>query len=186
TGIDRKQKDIGIATLSPKIIGRDTLFLYVPNHLSEPRFTPVSRQQYSNSETQYAWAASVSRPFDLGSVTNTIKVGYFGTDRQARFDWKILPLVVDNSKFDPSLRFIPISDWLKPENVRADGYMLLMDGWGNDYYAGKSQNHAGYLMLDNKFTDQFRLVWGIRGEYYHYKELNNGSNAPKQGANGQF
>lgn len=186
TGVDRKQKDIGIATLSPRIIGKDTLFLYFPNQISEPRFTPISRQQYSNSETQYAWAVSASRPFDFGRFTNTVKVGYFGTDRQARFDWKILPLVVDNSKFDPSLRYIPISDWLKPENVRTDGYMLLMDGWGNDYYAGKSQNHAGYLMLDNKFTDQWRLVWGVRGEYYAYKELNNGSNAPKQGANGEF
>ncbi|MDR2282965.1 MAG: TonB-dependent receptor [Sphingobacterium sp.] len=186
TGIDRKQKDIGIATQAPQIIGTDTLFLYLPNQLSEPRFTPVSRQHYSNSETQYAWAVSASRPFDFGSFTNTVKMGYSGTDRQARFDWKILPVVVDNAIFDPSLRYIPISDWLKPENIRPDGYMLLMDGWGNDYYAGKSQNHAGYAMLDNKLNEKWRLVWGLRAEYYDYRELNNGSNAPKPGANGEF
>lgn len=186
TGVDRKQKDIGIATLAPQVMGKDTLFFHLPNQLSEPRFTPVSRQHYSNSETQYSWNVSASRPFNVGVLKNIVKAGYFGTQRRSRFDWKILPVVIDNSKFDPALKYIPIGDWLKPENIRADGYMLLMDGWGNDYYAGKSQNHAGYLMLDNKLSDQWRLVWGLRAEYYDYEEVNNGSNAPKQGANGEF
>ena len=186
TGIDRKQKDIGIATQGLQIIGRDSLFFYSPNQISEPRFTPISRQNYSNSETQYSWNISASRPFDFGSFTNSLKVGYFGIQRRSRFDWKILPVVVDNSIFDPALKYAPIDDWLKPENIRADGYLLLLDGWGNDYYAGKSQNHAGYLMLDNKFSNQWRLVWGLRAEFYDYREINNGSNAPKNGANGEF
>ncbi|MCW3463950.1 TonB-dependent receptor domain-containing protein [Chitinophaga nivalis] len=186
TSINRQQKDIGIASQAPKIMGGDTMFFYVPNQLSEPRFTPTSRQHYSNRETHYSWNVSASRPFRFGKFTNTIKAGYFGTQRSSRFDWTILPVVRDNAVFDPSLAYLPVGEWLNPENVRGDGYLLLLDGWGNDYYAGKSQNHAGYLMFDNKLSDKWRLVWGLRAEYYDYKEINNGSNAPKKGANGEF
>ncbi|QJB32123.1 TonB-dependent receptor [Chitinophaga oryzae] len=186
TGIDRKQKDLGIATQSPRVLGNDTLFLYGYGQLSGPRFTPASRHSYSNSETHYSWNVSASRPFDIGNFSNTLKVGYFGTQRSSRFDWKILPLLADDKVFDPSLSYLPIGEWLKPENMRADGYLFLLDGWGNDYYAGKSQNHAGYVMFDNRFNSQWRLVWGMRADYYQYTEINNGSNATKQGANGIF
>lgn len=186
TAIDRKQKDIGIATQAPHVMGEDTLFFYSYGQLSGPRFTPASRHTYSNSETHYSWNVSASRPFKFGNFSNTVKAGYFGTQRKSRFDWKILPLVVDERVFDQSLMYLPVTDWLKPENIRADGYLFLLDGWGNDYYAGKSQNHAGYLMFDNKLNNQWRLVWGLRAEYYDYQEINNGSNAEKKGANGDF
>lgn len=186
TDISRQQKDIGIATLGIRLIGGDTIFSYFANPISEPRFTPMSRQHYSNSETHYSWNVSAARPFDLGIFTNTIKAGYFGTQRKSRFDWTILPVVTGYAPLDPALKYIPVGEWLKPENVRADGYLLLLDGWGNDYYAGNSQNHAGYLMLDNRLGRQWRLVWGLRAEYYQYKETNNGSNSPKTGAYGEF
>lgn len=186
TDIARKQKDIGIATRGIRLIGSDTIFSYFANPISEPRFTPISRQQYSNRETHYSWNAAAARSFDLGILTNTMKAGYFGTQRKSRFDWTILPVVTGYAPLDPALQFIPVGDWLKPENVRADGYLLLLDGWGNDHYAGKSQNHAGYLMLDNRLGRQWRLVWGLRAEYYKYEETNNGSNAPKAGAYGDF
>jgi len=186
TGIDREQKDISIATRSIRLIGSDTIFAYGANIISEPRFTPMSRQHYSNAETHYSWNASAARSFDFGKLTNLVKVGYFGTQRKSRFDWLILPVVTGYAPLDPALKYIPVGDWLKPENVRADGYLLLLDGWGNDYYAGKSQNHAGYLMLDNRLGNHWRLVWGLRAEYYGYQEINNGSNSPKEGANGTF
>jgi len=186
TGIDRKQKDIGIATQSPRIFKNDTLFLYGYSQLSEARFTPASRHNYTNNETHYSWNIAASRPFNFGKFTNTIKMGYFGTHRKSRFDWQILPLLVDNKVFDQSLMYLPIGDWLKPENIRADGFLLLLDGWGNDYYAGKSQNHAGYLMFDNRFNSQWRLVWGLRADYYEYTEINNPRNSPKEGENGTF
>ncbi|NML23183.1 TonB-dependent receptor [Pseudoflavitalea sp. G-6-1-2] len=186
TGIKREQKDIGIATKAARVIGKDTFFFYTPNQLSEPRFTPISRHSYANSETHYSWNVSASRQWNFGKLKNIAKAGYFGTQRQSRFDWQILPLVVILNDLDPALIRLPIKDWLKPENIRADGYMLLLDGWGNDYYAGKSQNHAGYLMFDNKFNNQWRLVWGLRAEYFNYQEIRNASNAPKEGANGNF
>ncbi|MFD1772267.1 TonB-dependent receptor domain-containing protein [Sphingobacterium suaedae] len=186
TDIAREQKDIGIATRTIQLIGKDTIFAYFPNPISEARFTPISRQHYSNDEKHYSWNVSASRSFDAGILSNTIKTGYFGTHRRARFDWKILPLLKGYAPLDPALTYIPIGDMLKPENVRADGYLLLLDGWGNDYYAGESQNHAGYLMLDNRLANRWRLVWGLRAEYYDYQEIHNGSNSPKQGAYGAF
>jgi TonB-dependent receptor len=34
-------------------------------------------------------------------------------------------------------------------------------------YTGKALLNAGYAMLDNKFSDQFKLTWGARVEKYH-------------------
>ncbi|MCS4224069.1 TonB-dependent receptor [Sphingobacterium sp. BIGb0165] len=187
TGIDRKQKDLGITTQSPEIIGRDTFFLYDYSQLSEARFTPISKHYYRNNETHYSWNVASTIPFDLSfSDKNSLKVGYFGIQRKSQFDWKILPLVVNSTAFDKSLKYLPIGDWLKPENVRSDGFLLLLDGWGNNFYAGKSLNHAGYFMFDNKINDQWRLVWGLRAEYYRYREINNPSNSLKENEYGTF
>lgn len=186
TGIDRKQKDIGIATQVPRIIGKDTLFFYDVRQLSEARFEPISKHFYTNSETHYSWNIASSIPFDLGfSEKNILKVGYFGIQRKSQFDWKILPLVTGTT-FDQSLPYFPVGEWLKPENIRADGFLLLLDGWGNNYYAGKSRNHAGYFMFDNKINAQWRLVWGLRAEYYRYKEINNPSNSLNENEYGTF
>ncbi|MCT1523677.1 TonB-dependent receptor domain-containing protein [Sphingobacterium hotanense] len=181
TAVNRKEKDLGIAQQILRKIGSEYEYFYNYAGFSEPRIKPTSRQDYSNSEKHYSWNVAGTLPFELGSVRNTVKLGYFGVSKNAKFDWRIVSLAAAPlSTIKDSLLYLPIREAIRPENMGAEGFQFMP--WYLDYYEGKSQNHAGYLMLDNRLTDQLRLVWGVRAEYYEYKEVNNASN----GKNGEF
>ena len=174
SGIDRKDKDMGILTqgLTEDVVN-DRTFIYGYTQITEGRIDPASRHNYANNETHYSWAASGSHPFKLGEVLSTAKLGYFGLQRRAKFNFEIATMGVDNKTFDQSLKFTTIGDRFKPENIGKNGFMFFIDGWNFDFYEGKSQNHAGYLMLDHKLGTQWRLVWGLRADSYKYTEINN-------------
>ncbi|WP_454880084.1 TonB-dependent receptor domain-containing protein [Sphingobacterium detergens] len=175
SGINRDDKDMGILTqnLSAEKINGERIFLYDYSQLVEGRSQPASRHNYSNRETHYSWGASGTHPFTVGNVKSTAKIGYFGLQRRAAFHYQIAAMVVDNKTFDQKLRYISIGDRFKPENIGEHGFMYEMDGWDLDYYKGKSRNHAGYLMFDHKYSDQLRLLWGVRADAYKYTEINN-------------
>lgn len=164
TGISRKEKDMGIADKAPTLVGSDT-YLYVYTAANQNGF-PMSRHNYENSESHYSWQASASRPFNLGILRNTVKLGYFGISKHGQFDWAIAALAGD-------IGFRPLSEVLDPDNMSMDGNYYTIDGYGMDTYEGKSRSHAGYLMLDNRLADKLRLVWGLRGEYFKYTEIRN-------------
>jgi hypothetical protein len=35
-------------------------------------------------------------------------------------------------------------------------------------YEGEVEQHAMYVMFDNRWKNKFRLVWGLRAEYFQY------------------
>ncbi|MBS1660021.1 MAG: TonB-dependent receptor [Bacteroidetes bacterium] len=55
------------------------------------------------------------------------------------------------------------------ENI--DKYNLTVANIGNNStdYTGSALLNAGYVMLDNKFSDRFKMVWGLRVEKYRQK-----------------
>lgn len=174
SGIDRKDKDMGILTqgLTEDVVN-DRTFIYGYTQITEGRIDPASRHNYANNETHYSWGASGSYPFKLGEVLSTAKLGYFGLDRHAKFNFEIATMGVDNTTFDQALKFSNITDRFKPENIGKNGFMYFLDSWNFDFYEGKSQSHAGYLMLDHKLGTQWRLVWGVRADGYKYTEIHN-------------
>lgn len=179
TAVDRKEMDLGISEQILRKLGTEYEYFYNYASTREPRIKPASRQNYHNSEKHYSWNVAATIPFDLGTVRNNVKVGYFGLQKKAKFDWQVASLsTMPNIK--DSLLYLPISEATKPENMGDQGFLYMP--WYNDYYEGKSQNHAGYVMFDNRFTEQWRLVWGVRAEYYEYNEINNALN----GKEGQF
>ncbi|MEQ7800010.1 TonB-dependent receptor [Pedobacter sp. ASV1-7] len=181
TAVDRKEKDLGIAEQILRQVSAEYDYFYTYSSLAEPRIKPISRQNYHNSEQNYSWNVAATLPFKLGTLSNTVKAGYFGLQKKAKFEWQSVSMAMQPlGTIKDSLLYLPIGEAIKPENMGAQGFLFMP--WYTDYYEGKSKNHAGYLMLDNRFTDQLRLVWGIRAEYYDYKELNNALN----GKTGQF
>lgn len=175
TGINRKEKDISIASSRPTLVGNDYRYFYIASREGEARITPTSRQNYQNAESHYSWGMDGTVPFSLGSIRNSLKTGYFGIRKKASFDWQIASLVNSNN-LDPALRYIPISEMINPENFRANGYSYAINTFYLDSYEGNSRSHAGYLMLDTRLMDKLRLVYGVRAEYYKYKEVKNGYN----------
>lgn len=174
TSVNREEKDIGIAEQALTKVGPEYLYFYSLGSKTEPRIDPVSRQHYHNNELHYSWNVAATVPFNLGALRSTLKAGYFGNRKKADFNWQIAPFVADLGTLDEKLRYLPIGEMIKPENMGPNGfqYRLLYI----DQYAGKSRNHAGFVMFDNRLMDKLRLVWGVRGEYYKYTEINNANN----------
>lgn len=82
-----------------------------------------------------------------------------------------------NIDFKQSLLTLPEDQIFAPENmgliqapngpVNGIGGFKLTDGTKNsDAYQASSNLYAGYLMLDNRFNNDMRLVWGVRAEYF--------------------
>ncbi len=175
TGIDRREKDISIATAEPQLVGNDYRYFYLTSQQSEARINPTSRQNYQNAENHYSWNVDATVPFSIGGIRNSLKTGYFGIRKKATFDWQIAALV-NSPTLDPALRYIPISEKINPANFGANGYNYFVQTFYLDSYEGKSRSHAGYLMLDTRIMDKLRLVYGVRAEYYKYNEIKNGYN----------
>lgn len=181
TGIERKEKDIGIASSVPRKVGNEYLYFYDTSPLIQGNILPTSRHFYNNSERHYSWSIDASTPFTIGSVRNTVKTGYFGINKKGKFDWQIAALVSSPSLAD-SLRYIPISEMVNPANFGINGYNYAINSYYLNGYQGNSDTHAAYLLFDNRFTEKIRLVWGLRTEYYKYTELRNDLNVKGKSA----
>lgn len=175
TAIKRQEKDVGIASSGPVSLDGKVIYVYHSTVPTEPVITALSRQHYLNTEKHYSWGLSGILPFDLYGSRSILKLGYFGNRKKAAFNWEItalaqLPLV------DEGLTYLPVGERLKPENMRKGGYTYSIAPFFIDDYAGNSRLHAGYAMLDNRFSEKLRLVWGLRTEYYKYNEIKNRNN----------
>lgn len=181
TAIQRNQKDVVRREMYPeKIDGVYVLTDNATNSTQTGEF-PMSRHHYLNQETDYNWDIAATFPLNFASTRNVLKAGYAGNQRHLKFGWESTELnhFSTGTNLTPdSLQGIPLAEKIKPENLNPNGYVWAVQPWGVDFYEGRSKQHAGFLMLDNRFSDQFRLVWGVRAEYYNYKELQNSANSP--------
>ncbi|MCW3464812.1 TonB-dependent receptor [Chitinophaga nivalis] len=171
TSIKREEKAIVNAEQLPRLIEGQYIYLYYPGHYSEPRVPPLSSQFYENHESHYTWSMAGTLPFELAGTRNTIKIGFYGNRKKGGFDWQILPFTNSSSQMDPGLVYLPVKEMQRPENMHINGYSYQM--WYKDRYAGDSRNDAVYFMFDNRLGEKLRLVWGVRGDYYKYTEINN-------------
>lgn len=183
TAVKREEKDLITTEQSAELIDGEYVYQYILGAHSEPKDAPMSRQYYKNNENHYTWNIAGTLPFNIGQLRNTIKIGYYGNRKRGGFEWKVVPFTIDhnpNTGLDPSLKYISVADMQKPENMGARGYMYQL--YYMDSFAGKSTADAVFAMFDNRLSEKFRLVWGLRGEYYKYKELNNAINGPDRGS----
>jgi TonB-dependent receptor len=179
-GIDRQEKDLAIATQTPRLVGKDYLYYYDFGNSTEARFQPMSRQSYRNKEQHYSWNVAGTLPFNWGALRNSVKMGYAGNVKKAGFDWQIASFSANYNKVADSLRYLPVSEMLKPQYIGPNGFVYSVGPYFLDNYEGKSQTQAGYVMFDNRLLEKLRLVWGLRAEYYEYTQLKNGYNTPSK------
>ncbi|WP_257667624.1 TonB-dependent receptor [Parapedobacter tibetensis] len=119
-------------------------------------------------ETDYNWGVALSRDFDLGhSVRNTAKVGYNGWHKHRTLGVnRMIPYGLYGSfhSFEQ-----PYHVLLDPDNIGvgeglAYYYAEMLNGPAFD---GTMETHAAYAMLDQRFFQKLRLVYGIRMEHYN-------------------
>jgi hypothetical protein len=173
TSVKREDKDLGIVGQYLKQLGGGSAYFYNFSSTTEPQIEYISRHYYHNKEGHYSWDIATTLPFTIGSVRSTVKTGYFGNQKKADFKWQIAPLTANLATMPEELGYLPIGEMIKPENMGINGFQYGISPWFLDLYEGKSQNHAGFVMLDNRLMDKLRLVWGLRGEYYKYTEIKN-------------
>ncbi|PSL49726.1 outer membrane receptor protein involved in Fe transport [Chitinophaga niastensis] len=145
----------------------------VPNsyNLSRPASVDVSsgalRSWVRALENNYTWDVSVQVPFkfniDRIPLSNSFKAGYGGWSKDRLFYVFNTANGVDNS----AGYYLPVANFFTPEN----GLKTTADRFGDNYHRTASL-HAVYGMFDNKIGDKFRLVWGVRGEYYNLNSVN--------------
>lgn len=181
TGIVRNQKDVVRRDLEPELIDGVYVLRTGTNSTQTGDF-PISRHHYLNKETDYNWNISGIIPFNLANTRHTLKTGYGGIQKHLTLNWAGAQLN-HNVQTSAELLNLPLSEKIKAENLNPKGFVWEVQPFLLDAYEGKSKQHAGYLMFDNRFNEQFRLVWGVRAEYYKYDEIRNPSNS-KEGVAG--
>lgn len=176
TSIERKEKDLIIADqgLSTPTTANQPTYYYLAGSPTEVRFNPLSRHNYRTNERHYSWSFDASMPFNFGNFRDIVKVGYFGLNKKGTFDWQIAALSA-NAQLPDSLRLIPIQQMVNPANFSINSYFYSIPQFYLNEFAGKSTDHAFYAMLDNRLNDKFRLVWGLRANYFKYTEIKNPS-----------
>ena len=112
----------------------------------------------------------------MGNFKNDIKAGYAGAAKNNTNLQEKFFLRVDENRNVPNyeknflMMYGSLADWLDGSHYETGGI-----GWQtrplykNNKYQGKVTQHAPYLMLDNRFGNKFRLVWGVRAEYFKYE-----------------
>ncbi len=111
-------------------------------------------------EKNFNWDLNIAAPFNAGPVANTAKIGYAGWNKDRLF------FVSNSSSKGYSGEFYqPLQKFFTDSSV----ITKLTDG-GDDFKANVTL-HALYAMLDDKFG-KFRLVWGLRAEYYNLNDAN--------------
>ncbi|WP_264538134.1 TonB-dependent receptor [Flavobacterium sp. N1736] len=173
TNVASDTKDMTQHQTYYSFIGREILeFHQIYN--SGNNFT---RAYIENRETDYNFGASLKWNADFGDFKNSIKTGYAGTLKSNTNQQEKFFLRVDENRpeVQPSERNSltivgPLSDWFDGSKYVPGGIgWLTMPLYKDSKYEGEVQQHAPFIMFDNRWKSKLRLVWGLRAEYFEYK-----------------
>lgn len=137
-----------------------------------------------NNESSLSSRVDFTYPVLLfGSVKTDLKLGGMVQFRDRSFEARQLGytrygIAGGSIDFDQNLLYLPEDQIFAPENMgliqpasggsNGVGGFKLTDGTKNsDSYTAKSLLNAGYFMMDNRFKNDMRLVWGVRTEYFN-------------------
>lgn len=168
TGVASDTKDYTLHNTLYNFIGTEIIAYHEANNSS----SDFARGYIENKETDYNYGSSFKWGKDLGDFKNDIKAGYAGVSKSnTNFQQKFL-LRVDEKVTGSNLMALQgaLSEWLDGSHYVPGGI-----GWQtrplytDEQYKGKVEQHAGFIMFDNRWKSKFRLVWGLRAEYFKYE-----------------
>lgn len=136
----------------------------------------LKRSQYFYDETNWSAEASLSYEFKMLNKSQRIKAGIQSLERHGKFKWSQLPIGRKgfNNKYDNLPIWAIDLDMKEPK----EDVFYFPQLWDLQRYEGKNTNIAYFGMMDNRLTNWFRLVWGLRVESYEYDGIySEGSNS---------
>jgi hypothetical protein len=127
-----------------------------------------TRRFYSDLEDfSYGGNGTLTVPFELGKNKHIFKAGGSTLIRIRNFESRILRYEPTNvSQFNSSKNFLPYDQIFDPSNISNDGFKILDFTNNQDKYFGVSILNGMFVMVDNKFGDLARVVWGLRVENF--------------------
>ena len=120
------------------------------------------------NEDNFSGGVNYTRPLKMFGQTATFKAGLNSIYRDRTFDARFIGLRANQSA--PNVNEInrrPKSSLYGRDAIASGAYLLDDISLDGDSYNAHSITNAGYLMLDNKFGEKSRLVWGLRVEQFN-------------------
>lgn len=112
-----------------------------------------------------------SRPVKMfGDKSSTIKFGLLSQYKYREFSARIFRYNTQrNSQDIREVLTMPVKYIFRRSNMHPDGLGLEEITNNTDKYDANSLLNAGYVMLDNRFNEKLRLVWGLRVENFGFR-----------------
>ncbi len=105
-------------------------------------------------------------PFKALGLRQSLKVGGSSIVKFRDFKSRIFRYVEASSQFNDEYRTLPFDQIFATSNIARNGFVIDEFTNNQDKYFAVSVLNGGYAMFDNKLTDDIRLVWGARVEYF--------------------
>lgn len=116
-------------------------------------------------ETILNGALNYSVPFKFLNKSS-LKIGAFSQYRMRDFQNRYIGAIAALGT-PPEVLQRPLQTLFADEVINSGAY-VLSDGSGDgDQYEATAMTNGGYVMLDNKVSEKFRIVWGARLESYN-------------------
>ncbi len=127
-----------------------------------------TRRFFSNLEDfSYGGNANLTVPFTFNGDKQTFKAGGSTLIRIRNFKSRIFQYQpASPTQFDNTKVILPFDQIFANSNIASDGFVLNDFTNNQDKYYGVSILNGMYAMLDNKFGNKIRLVWGARVENF--------------------
>lgn len=119
------------------------------------------------NDYNYVAGADITKSFRLFNLDQSVKGGYFFQVKDRLFDSR--PFAIYLPSDNPGLILLPADKVFSPENFgdgtnNKFGFNELA---GDQYrYIANTILNAGFLQLENQFTDKLRATYGVRVEDY--------------------
>lgn len=166
TSTNRDQPDLAVISYFRPISSPSSPYTVILRPQNTFRF-------FSNlDENALGGNLNYSLPFTWLKEKQVFKIGYTGQYKEREFQtrfftYKKSPYGI----FDNSLLTLPPDRIFEKENIHVNGFIIEDITSNTDRYDATSVLHAGFAMLDNRFSEKLRLVWGVRIENFN-QEVN--------------
>lgn len=117
-------------------------------------------------ENIFGGSSTYALPFNLFEKKSTLKFGVLKQVRQREFNSRNFLYQPATQDFDQSKLKLPKELIFNRENISRTGFVFNEITNNPDSYSGYSDLNAGFVMLDNQFSNKWRFVWGVRLENY--------------------
>lgn len=151
---------------------------YVQENPADPNSAYIAYVGQSNSSQKsgsryygflndyvYTAGGDLSKDFKIGSLSQSVKGGYFFQVKDRLFDSRPFSIYLPSENL--ALRRLSPDQIFNPENFGngTDNKFALNELSGISYrYLANSILNAGFLQFDNLITEKIRAVWGLRVE----------------------